>query len=127
MMAEPAMAIDKMAETLRQAGFSGIEQADGVIFARLWSSSVEFTAEPDGARWMLTLLWPVRATQAQIAGWMAQHPDAQMDIHAGETRLRFWAAEGDHQALARWAALAEAMVAQCIQWRRAQRAPGEGM
>jgi hypothetical protein len=116
-----------MADSLRQAGFSGVEVADGVIYARLWSSSVEFTAQREGARWVLALQWPVRATDAQMAGWKARYPYAPLDIHKGETRMQMAVAQGDTPALHRWAVGAEDMVARCIEWRRAQRAPGEGM
>lgn len=116
-----------MITALRETGFVGVEDEGGVIHARLWSSSVEFTARAEGADWLLALQWPVRATQDQIRDWAMQHPDAPMDIHLGETRVTMQVAQGDRSALHRWAAVAEAMVAQCIRWRRAQRAPGEGM
>ncbi len=116
-----------MQKCLRDAGFGGVETAEGVIYARLWSASVEFTAQAEGEGWVLALQWPVRATQGQMAGWTSTHPDAPMDIHRGETRVTMQIAQGDEMALHRWAAMAEAMVAQCIRWRRTQRAPGEGM
>ena len=116
-----------MIETLRLAGFPGVEAEGEVIHARLWSSSVEFTAVAEGARWRLSLQWPLRASESQIDGWNTAHPDAPMDVHKGETRVSVLVAEGDPEALQRWSALAEHAVATCIQWRRAQRAPGEGM
>ena len=127
MTATGAVDIAAMAHSLRQAGFFGVEVADGVIYARLWSSSVEFTAQHEGAGWVLAQHWPVRATEVQMAGWQAHHPDAHMDIHKGETRMQMQVAQGDMSALYRWAAVAEDMVAQCAEWRRRQRAPGEGM
>jgi hypothetical protein len=116
-----------MQDLLRQAGFTGVEAVDGVIYARLWSSSGEFTLRIEGAGWCLAVQWPVRATQAQIAQWNARQPHAPMDIFLGETRVTMRLTEGDAQALHLWAAVAEEMVAQCTRWRRSQRAPGEGM
>lgn len=115
-----------MIEALRQAGFPGVEAEGEVIHARLSASGVEFRAEPEGTGWRLSLYWPMRANPAQIAEWMARHPGVQMDIAQGETRvsLRSEAAAKD---LIHWAAVAEDAVAQLVRWRRAQRAPGEGM
>lgn len=116
-----------MIDALRAGGFSGIEAEGAVIHARLWASSVEFTATEEGGLWRLALQWPLRASADQRATWTAAHPMAPMDIHLGETRVSFLAEEGDAAALAQWAALAEEAVAQMIRWRRAQRIPGEGM
>ncbi len=60
-----------------------------------------------------------------MAGWMAAHPGGQMDIWQGETRVRMTI--GGAADLPRWAALAEAAVVAIADWRRLQRAPGEGM
>lgn len=117
-----------MKDALIAAGFPGVEVAeDGALHARLWSSSVEFTATPDAGGWRLALQWPVRASAAQRTAWAAQHPDAPMDLHEGETRVTFRVRDGQEAGLHRWAAIAEEAVATCIGWRRAQRAPGEGM
>lgn len=116
-----------MIETLRAAGFSGIEAEGSVIHARLWSSSVEFTATPEQGVWRLALCWPLRASDAQRAAWTDEHPDVPMDLFGGETRVSMVLHDGDLAALRHWAAVAEQAVATCIRWRRAQRAPGEGM
>jgi hypothetical protein len=116
-----------MKSALMAAGFPGVEEDDGILHARLWSSSVEFTATREGGGWRLALQWPVRASAAQLAAWAARHPDAPMDLHEGETRVTLWLADGQEAGLHRWAAIAEEAVATCIGWRRAQRAPGEGM
>lgn len=116
-----------MIEALRAAGFPGVEAEGEVIHARLWSASVEFTARQEAGGWRLALQWPVRASEAQMAGWNSGHPDAPMDLHLGETRLSMLVQPQDSAALHLWAALAEEAVAACIRWRRAQRAPGEGM
>lgn len=113
-----------MIAALKAAGFPGVEAEDGVIHARLSASGAAFTAEPEGEAWRFALCWPVRATAAQMAGWMQAHPEAAMDIWQGETRVLFVAGP---DGLARWAALAEAAVVAMSGWRRKQRAPGEGM
>lgn len=116
-----------MQAALHAAGFVGIDCEGPAIHARLWSSSVEFVATPEGEGWLLAVQWPVRASPAQIAEWNAQHPLVPMDIHLGETRVSMRVNADDTAALHAWAAVAETMVAQAIRWRRAQRAPGEGM
>lgn len=113
------------------AGFPGVEDDGGILHARLWSSSVEFTASPVGSAWVLAIQWPVRATEAQLADWCNKHPHVPMDIHLGETRLSMTVQNGQVENLIgqlhHWAAVAEEAIAACILWRRAQRAPGEGM
>lgn len=116
-----------MIKALQAAGFPGAETEGEVIHARLWSSSVEFTARPEGGGWRLAVQWPLRASDAQIAGWNIAHAPAVMDICAGETRVSVVVSQGDEAALHQWAALAEQAVATMIRWRRQQRAPGEGM
>ena len=116
-----------MIDALRAAGFPGVEADGGVVHARLWSSSVEFTVVPENGAWRFALAWPVRATEDQRAGWNLAHPDAPMDIHLGETRISMRIADPGRDRLLHWAAVAEEAVAECIRWRRAQRAPGEGM
>lgn len=113
-----------MEYALREAGFTGVETVDGVIYARSNPALPEFTATPAGAGWQLALAWPVRATDAQIAVWAACHPDAPMDIFEGETRITLQATAED---LPRWAGLVEAMVAKCLEWRRTTRQRDEGM
>lgn len=116
-----------MIDALRSAGFPGVEAEGEVIHARLWSSSVEFTAVAEGTGWRFSLQWPLRASEGQIEGWNRAHPEALMDLFKGETRVSAHIGDGDPEALQRWSALAELAVSTCIQWRRAQRAPGEGM
>jgi hypothetical protein len=113
-----------MIAALTAAGFPGAVQDGGVIYARLSASGAEFMAEPEGGGWCLSLCWPVRASAAQMAGFMALYQGAAMDIWQGETRLRMQCGPGD---LARWAAVAESAVVAMTGWRRLQRAPGEGM
>ncbi|GEM_PF-959975 len=116
----------RMIEDLERAGFLSLEPEGDVIHGRLWASSIEFTATPEGDLWRLAVAWPVRARDDQLAEWNALYPQAPLDIHLGETRLSQLVEENHHQALTRWASLAENAVAQMIRWRRAQRAPGEG-
>lgn len=116
-----------MKAALERAGFPGVVEEGGIAYARLSAGSVEFTVQDEGENWVCAVQWPVRASAAQMAGFMAGHPGAVLDIHAGETRLRLRLAAGDAAGLQRWSALAEAMIAQAIRWRRDQRAPGEGM
>lgn len=116
-----------MKAALERAGFPGVTEEAGVAYARLSPGSVEFTLTDDGAVWLCAVQWPVRATARQMAAFMADHPGAEMDIHDGETRLQMRIAKDDAAALHRWAAVAEAMIAAAIGWRREQRAPGEGM
>jgi hypothetical protein len=104
-----------------------VDLDDGVIHARLWASSVEFTATPEAESWLLCLQWPMRATPALCADWARTHPDVLMDIHKGETRVSMRVAPGDAAALQIWAVTAEAAVAALIRLRRAQRRLGEGM
>lgn len=119
--------ISEAVAALKAAGFPGVEAQDGVAHARLWSSSVEFSVRPEGASWVFAVAWPVRATEAQIDSWQRAHPEVVMDIHVGETRIRLLADDLSQATLLRWATLAEAALAACMEWRRAQRAPGEGM
>ncbi|MDO8883010.1 hypothetical protein, partial [Pseudotabrizicola sp.] len=113
-------------DALRQAGFLAVESDGRVLHARLWASSVEFTATPEDEQWRLALHWPVRATDPQRTQWNVAHPDAPMDIHNGETRLSMQVLPRDPQSLHHWAAVAEEAVGNLIRWRRAQRQPGEG-
>lgn len=117
-----------MIGALRAAGFPGVEEEGGVIYARLSAGGPEFRAEREGAGWRLSLCWPVRASAAQRDGWMAAHPGAAMDLWQGETRVSVVVADPvGPEALHHWAAVAEAAVVAMVGWRRAQRAPGEGM
>jgi len=113
-----------MEQALRDAGFTGVEMVEGVIYARSNPVLPEFTATQTADGWQLALAWPLRATDAQIAAWMAQHPAAPMDIHQGETRITLKATEAN---LTQWGELVEAMVAQCVAWRRNTRQRDEGM
>ena len=113
-----------MEQALRDAGFSGVEVVDGVIYARSDAALPEFTATVSGADWLLAAAWPLRATDAQIADWMAVHPHVPMDIHNGETRISMRATPTD---LPRWRTVTAAMVVQCVEWRRATRQRDEGM
>lgn len=113
-----------MEQLLREAGFTGVEAVEGVIYARSEPTYPEFTATQIGANWFLAQTWPLRATPAQIAEWTVRHPDAPMDIYQGETRITL---RSSPENLALWADLTRAMVAQCVAWRRATRQRDEGM
>jgi hypothetical protein len=113
-----------MEQALREAGFTGVDLVDGVIYARSDAALPEFTAAPAGADWILAQAWPLRATDAQIADWNLRHPAATMDIHDGESRISMRAKPSD---LPLWRELTAAMVAQCVVWRRATRQRDEGM
>jgi hypothetical protein len=115
-----------MQEALAAAGFSGIEELDGVLYARSRPELPDFTAIAEGESHLLAFSWPLRATSAQIADWSRLHPGVAMDIHLGETRIRTRAA-ADPAALRDWAEVIDAMVATCSLWRRATRQQDEGM
>ncbi len=111
-----------MIDQLIAAGFSGVEMVDGVIYARSHPAVPEFIARQHAAAWQLEIAWPVRATDMQRAAWNSAHPDAQLDIYNGETRMVMGADD-----LPRWAMLCDKMVIQCTQWRRETRQRDEGM
>lgn len=113
-----------MEQALCDAGFTGIETVEGVIYARSNPALPEFTAIQTAGGWQLALAWPLRATGAQIAAWTALHPDAPMDVYQGEARITLMATA---ESLPLWAELVEAMVAQCVAWRRNTRQSDEGM
>jgi hypothetical protein len=113
-----------MEQTLRAAGFIGVETLDGVIYARSDAALPEFTVSENAGQWQLAFAWPLRATPAQVAAWNSLHPDATMDIFQGETRITM-AATAENLAL--WAVLIAEMVAKCTLWRRATRQRDEGM
>lgn len=121
------MSAAALERALAAAGFPGGEREGERVFARLSAAGGEFTAQPTGAGWELTLCRAVRASDRQRAEWAARHPDAPLDLWQGETRLRLVVAAGDAAALARWAALAEALVVATTRWRKGQRDRGEGM
>lgn len=113
-----------IADLLQNAGFPGVESEAGVTWARLSPAGPEFRADPAGQAAILTLLWPVRLDAAVIAAWNAAHPGAILDLAGGEARLRLGVETAAD--LAEWPALAEAMIATCLAFRRDQRARGEG-
>ncbi len=115
-----------MITALQEAGFSGVDVVDGVIYARARAELPECTASPQSEGYLLAFAWPLRATSAQIATWNARHPSVPMDIHQGETRIRA-RANAEVAALRNWAALIDMMVANCTEWRRASRQQDEGM
>ena len=111
-------------QALREAGFTGVETVDGVVFARSNPALPEFTARAVDGAWHLSQAWPLRASDRQIAAWNALYPQVPMDIHHGETRITLWATA---ETLPLWAEMTEKMVAQCVAWRRATRQRDEGM
>lgn len=119
------MTVADLVQALTAAGFCGVEQADGVVYARLTAADGEFTARPLGQGCELALCRSVRAADWQMAEWALHHPGAPLDLWQGETRLRL-VVTPDGAALARWAALAEAFVLASTRWRKSQRDRGEG-
>ena len=115
--------LQKMQAAMQAAGFVGVEAAGGVIYARTYASTPEFTASTAGQQWRFAIAWPLRASAVQCAVWNALHPDAPLDVHLGETRMQFL---GDVDGLARWAVLVDDMVVQCTKWRRTTRQMDEG-
>lgn len=113
-----------MEDALRAAGFTSVEAVDGVIYARSNPALPEFTVTFLAGEWQLAQSWPLRATSAQIAAWNLENPDAEMDIHHGETRIT---AVARPETLRLWVKLTEKMVAQCTAWRRETRQRDEGM
>ena len=113
-----------MEQALREAGFSGVRRVGDVIYAGTDIALPEFTATRSGAAWVLAQVWPLRASDEQIAARTKLYPDAPMDIHRGEARISMRATIAD---LPRWRVITAAMVAQCIEWRRATRQRDEGM
>ncbi len=118
------MMVAKMRAAMQAAGFVGVEEAGGVIYARPYAALPEFTAVPEGQDWRFAIQWPLRASDAQRRAWNALHPDAPLDVDLGETRMQFTCSI---DGLARWAALVDDMVATCTKWRRATRQMDEGM
>ena len=114
-----------MQSLLEQTGFPGIEAEGETIWARLSATGPEFRADPEGAAWILTLLWPVRLDPATLASWNSQHPGAFLDLSGGETRLRMGAESAADLDL--WRLAAENMIQTCLNFRRHQRERGEGM
>lgn len=121
------MTSDDLAAALQAAGFLGVDQEGGIVFARAGGPAApEFQARFDTG-WHLSLSRPLRAPLARITAWNMAHPDAPLDIHHGETRLTLSLHMPLADQLQRWARLAEGFTAQSVLWRRAQRAGGEGM
>ncbi|MBJ2150396.1 hypothetical protein [Paracoccus sp. IB05] len=114
-----------MHSLLEKAGFPGIEADGDTIWARLSASGPEFRADPEGAAWILTLLWPVRLDPNTLARWNSQNPGAFLDLSGGETRLRMGAETTADLDI--WAKAADSMVQTCLSFRRQQRERGEGM
>lgn len=120
------MSIAGLAQALAAAGFPGVEIEGDQVFARLSAADGEFSAWVEDGLWQLQILRPLRAPVAELDRWAADHPGAVLDLHRGETRLRLSVTPGDGARLARWAALAEELLARSVRWRQAQRARGEG-
>lgn len=119
-----------LAEALKAAGFVGVEVAGpGRVFARAEGpDSPEFLAEAVQGGWRFSLTHAVRAGKVAVDDWNARHPEAQIDVETGETRLvMHLPADPGRDDLIRWAGLAERFVQQALAWRRARRAAGEGM
>jgi hypothetical protein len=113
-----------MITAMQAAGYYGITDEGGVIYARTNPALPEFTAVADGGHWRLEILWPLRATEMQLAGWNDLYPETPLDTDLGETRMQMRASPDD---LTLWAARVDLMVAKCTVWRRATRQRDEGM
>lgn len=113
-----------MIAAIRTAGFYGVTDEGGVIYARSNPALPEFTAVFDGEAWRLAIVWPLRATAEQLAGWNNLYPDTPLDTDLGETRMQMRATPDD---LAKWAQRVDLMVAKCTRWRRVTRQRDEGM
>jgi hypothetical protein len=113
-----------MQDALQAAGFVGIEQEGGAIFARLTAATPEFTVVAEGDLWRFSMLWPLRATPQQCADWAALHPEAPLDVDLGETRMQFL---GTPKDAPHWADLVKDMIVACTEWRRVTRRQDEGM
>ena len=113
-----------MIAAMRAAGFTGLLVQDGAIFGRTRADLPEFSALQDGDDWCLSLVWPLRATAAQVAGWTDLYPDCPMDTATGETRIQMLIPPAQ---VAIWAERVNQMVAKCTIWRRASRHRDEGM
>lgn len=109
---------------LQNAGFQGVTDEGGVVYARTRADLPEFTATPMGTTWRLAIVWPLRANAAQLAGWNDLYPDTPLDTDTGETRMMMQANADD---LANWAKRVDLMLVKCTEWRRATRQRDEGM
>ena len=63
-----------MEQSLRDAGFTGIETIDGIIYARSNPALPEFTATPTVDGWQLALAWPLSlwAGLPRVRTWLRQ-------------------------------------------------------
>ena len=113
-----------MIDALLRAGFQAVTNEGGVIYARTRADLPEFTAVPWGAEWRLAIVWPLRATFAQLSGWNDLFPDTPLDTDTGETRMTMQASVDD---LTHWAKRVDLMLVKCTEWRRATRQQDEGM
>ncbi len=113
-----------MIDAMHSAGFQDVTEEGGIIYVRTRADLPEFTATPMGALWRLAIVWPLRATAAQLAGWNDLYPDTPLDTDTGETRLQRVAGQND---LTNWAKRVDLMLLKCTEWRRATRQRDEGM
>lgn len=113
-----------MIDALQNAGFQGVTTEGGIIFARTRADLPEFTATPLGSDWRLSIVWPLRASAAQVSGWNDLYPDTPLDTDTGETRMMMQASADD---LTHWAKRVDLMLVKCTEWRRATRQRDEGM
>ncbi len=119
-----------MIMAMQNAGFQGVTTEGGVIYARTRADLPEFTATPLGAVWRLAIVWPLRASAAQLAGWNDLYPDTPLDTDTGETRMMMQASPNDltrPDDLIHWAKRVDLMLVKCTEWRRATRQRDEGM
>lgn len=115
---------DYVKNALQAAGFCGIDEDGGVIFARVAAQAPEFRVEAHEGGWRLVLPWNVRPPEEAMEDWNARLGVARMEIRQGEAALVMpW---GGAEDLPRWAALAAEAEAHFIRWRRGRR-PAEGM
>ncbi len=113
-----------MISAMQSAGFHGVSDEGGVIYARTRADLPEFTATPMGSDWRFAIVWPLRATVSQLSGWNDLYPDTPLDTDTGETRMTMIASPHD---LTHWAKRVDLMLVKCTEWRRATRQRDEGM
>jgi hypothetical protein len=113
-------------EKLHSSGFVGVENADGVTYARINAAMPEFRVDATKDGWLFAVSWNYRATAEQRADWALRFESAPMDVDLGVTRVQKTYARIDQSTLKEWSDIMQDMVAHCVQWRRTTRQGDEG-
>lgn len=124
-----SVSLSDLAQTLRDAGFDGVEMDGGVLYARAdGPAAPEFTLTLTDAQQILAQRYSVRGSDAQRAAWMQAHPQARLTIEQGETQLTLTLPLAEPLAphLPLWRDLMKKAAIAAIEWRRGQR-PVYGM